>query len=117
VKTLNEQSGYEFTSRFTANDDSPISPTTAHWRVDCLTNAESVKDWTEAQVVTEVDEFGNVLSYHVDVEVDGQYLSILDRKNAYEIKQILVVADKGTSREFSEDPPHQVKIRRVQGRG
>jgi hypothetical protein len=72
---------------FTLLDDGvPSSPSTARYRIDCLTTKRTVTDWTElapAAVVT--------------ISVTPDENAILNSRNVKETKQIVLQTNYGTS--------------------
>lgn len=63
------------------------TPTTIEYRVDCLTNAQEIKDWTAITPVAS----------SVTVTLDADDTEILDDDHEAEQRQITVAADRGTA--------------------
>lgn len=102
MRLCNEQSGLEFEARFGSADGAPSIPLTAHWRLRCVTNDVTLKDWTEATPETLVGDSGAIVGVRVVIDVDGALNALVDRTRRRETREVQVVAAKDTPREYSE---------------
>lgn len=100
MRLYNEYSGVEFVAWFTATPGVPTVPTTVHWRLRCTTNDQVLQDWTTVAPSIQSDNTG-ITGVKAAVDVPGSLNGIINRANRREIKQLQVVADKDTDREYS----------------
>ena len=98
VPTFHENSGVEFTAEPEDWQGGAALPTTLHWKLSCDTTSKVLQDWTSLTTGTSVT-----------IEIPGSLNKIQDRSNQRETKVLLVVADKDTDREYSEEFPYYVK--------
>lgn len=111
--TVNEKSGFEFTASFTDADGNPTPPTTAHWRVYCTSTDKALTDWAEQPVVSATGIDG-ITTYTITVPVPGYVNALQNSRNTRETKNLLVVADKDLSTEWSQELSYIVNA--VKGR-
>lgn len=95
------------------SESGPTIPATAHWRLDCVTSDKTLVGWTAASVQSQSNAFGLIESW-ITIEIPGSVNAIQDESNKREEKQVLIVADRDTDREYSEVVPYYV--RQVRGR-
>jgi hypothetical protein len=73
------------------SSESASAPSTVHYRIDCLTNAAKVLDWTS---VTAADS--------VAIQIASAYNAIRTAANQFERKQITVMGDRGLTTQCSD---------------
>jgi hypothetical protein len=82
-----EGSGFTATANFrTRSTGAASTPTTVHYRVDCLTTLRQLADDTSVSTDDEVSI--PITATHNAIQSDG---------NEYEVKQLTVIADQGLS--------------------
>lgn len=101
MRIVNERSGLEYQAAFEAAGNVPTVPTTVHWRLRCVTNDETLQDWTLIGSTPTVDDGGALALVASTVNVPGAMNALIDRNNRREVRELQVVADKDTEREFS----------------
>jgi len=90
--TWQEGSGFTATANFRARSTGAAStPTTVHYRVDCLTTLRQLADDTSVSTDDEVS-----------IAITGTHNAIQNDCNDYEIKQLTVIADRGLSTQHVE---------------
>lgn len=108
IPSYNEGAGIEWTATFTDERYQPAVPGTVHWRLTCEHCDKVLKDWT--QVAASLNADGTVTAY---IEVPGSVVTLCDRRNQREPKKLLVVSDKDTAREYSEDEDGRFFVKRT----
>jgi hypothetical protein len=111
--SVNERNGREFRVEFYDQDHIPTLPESVHWRLDCATSKREVGGITSVTPVTEVSTDGTTVYYAV-IDVPASYNVIQQGRNSREIKKLLVIADKDTDREFSQE--YEYVVVNLQGR-
>jgi hypothetical protein len=111
--SVNERNGREFRVEFYDQDHIPTLPETVYWRLDCATTKRSLSDWASVSPVTEVSTDGTTVYYAV-IEVPASSNVIQQNRNSREVKKLLVVADKDTDREYSDE--YEYVVVNLQGR-
>ncbi len=101
MRIYNERSGVEYDAYFEAQPGTPTVPGTVHWRLLCATNEQTLVDCTPVPYVIESDESG-ITGVRARIDVPGSKNVIVNPANRREIKELQVVCDKDTDREFSE---------------
>ncbi len=97
----NEKSGVEVTASFTDSTNEGTIPPTVHWNLVCKTTLKTLQEDTEVFPVAVVDESG-VLTCTVEIEIPGSLNAIQRNANKRELKELLVIANKDLSGEFSQ---------------
>lgn len=83
-----------FRTRSTAAAD---TPTTIHYRLDCLSTGTELADWTSVSVA------GNI-----SISITGTHNAIQSDANRYEKKQLTIMADQDLSTQHRESVTWQV---------
>lgn len=79
-----EGSGFTATADFrTRSSRSADTPTTVHYRVDCLKTSTVLADWTSVSTASQVS-----------ISITPTHNAIQDDSNRFERKQLIVAADK-----------------------
>lgn len=87
-----EGSAFTATAYFRTRSTAAAStPTTIHYRIDCLTTGKELADWTS------VSAAGNV-----SISITGTHNAIQSDGNRYERKQLTVMADQDLSTQHRE---------------
>ena len=107
MRVYNQNSGVEFDAWFEANPGTPTIPPGVHWRLRCVTNDQTLVDWTSASYEIQSDESG-ITGVVSRIDVPGSKNTIIDSANKREIKELQVVSGKDTDREFSETVQYYV---------
>lgn len=113
MRVYNERSGVEFQAWFESTPGVPTVPTTVHWRLHCVTSDKALQDDTEVTPEIVSDGTG-ITGVKVTIDVPGSLNAIQNDRNSRELKQLLIIADKDTDREFSET--REYYVRNVKGR-
>jgi hypothetical protein len=71
-------------------------PTSIHYRIDCATNAQTVRDWTEVSPATTVA-----------IPVSASDNAIIEDGNRKEAKELRVVVDRGLPTQFVHPLPYK----------
>jgi hypothetical protein len=112
--TYNEKAGVELKARFYAQDQrTPAVPSTIHYRLDCDSTNQTLVDWTEL-VPTLIADAVRLLEVYVEIDIPGSLNAIQKDRNSRELKKVLVVSNKDTASEFSEE--YEYYVRNVRGR-
>ena len=93
-----ERSSFTATAYFRDSSDAAEAPSTVHYRIDDLTTAAVVLDWTTITAAVSV----NIL-------IKSEYNKIIADSNSYEVRQLTVSADKGTDNETRDTVQWQVE--------
>lgn len=99
-RVVNSNTGLELRARFFQHDGSVARPSSAHWKL-IDGNNDTVADWTEATIVTVVDEFGAYADVYADIEIAGTYNTLASGQDSATFG-VVVVADKDESNEYSD---------------
>ena len=78
----------DFRTRSTA---AAATPTTIHYRVDCLTTGVELADWTSVSAAS-----------NVSISITGTHNAIQNDCNRYETKQLTIMADQDLSTQHRE---------------
>ena len=81
-----EGSVFDATVYFRNSSDAAATPTTVHYRVDCLATGKEVTDWTSVTPGTSVT-----------ITLSTTHNAIEDKANMVEKKQLVVMSDKDLS--------------------
>jgi hypothetical protein len=111
--SVNERNGREFRVEFYDQDHTPTLPETVHWGLVCSTSKREVAGLATVDVVTEVSTDGTTVYYAV-IDVPASYNVIQQNRNSREVKKLLVIADKDTDREYSQE--YEYVVVNLQGR-
>ena len=88
----NEGSAFTLTAYFRDRaTNAADTPTTIHYRLDCLTTGTELADWTS------VSAAGNI-----SLSITGTHNAIQSDANRYETKQLTLMADKDLSTQYRE---------------
>jgi hypothetical protein len=112
--SVNERNGREFRVEFYDHDHIPTLPGSVHWRLDCATSKREVSALASVTPLTETSTDGTVVYYAV-IDIPASSNVIQQTRNSREIKKLLVIADKDTDREYSEE--YEYVVVNLQGRG
>lgn len=85
---VQERSAITVTAKFRDSNLDAAIPTTARYRIDCLTTGQTLKDWTSLSVAATIS-----------IAVTSADNRIVSNGNWFERKQITVQADQGTDTE------------------
>lgn len=81
----NEGSSFTATANFrTRSNGTASTPTTIHYRLDCLTTGTELADWTSVLAASSVA-----------ITVTGAHNAIQNDGDEYEVKQLTVILDQG----------------------
>jgi hypothetical protein len=85
---MTKNEGDSFTLRFSmySEDRLPTTPTTARYKIECLTNKRNIRNWTTLTVAQEID---------ISIEPDDNV--ILTEGSRVERRQMTVQTDYGTT--------------------
>ena len=97
---IEESSSFTATTYF-RNGDSADTPTTAQYRVDCLTTGKTLTEWTDLSVST-----SNTIT------VTSSDNDIQDDYNALEKKRVTVQANQGTNTQTRDSVTWKVRNQR-----
>jgi hypothetical protein len=87
-----EGSAFTATADFRTRSTAAAStPTTIHYRIDCLTSGKEIADWTSVSAASSAS-----------ISITGAHNAIQSDANDYEIKQLTVVADKDLATQHRE---------------
>ena len=87
-----EGSAFTATANFrTRSTGAASTPTTIHYRLDCLTTCTELADWTSVSAASSAS-----------ISVTGTHNAIQNTGNDYERKQLTVVADRGLATQQTE---------------
>jgi hypothetical protein len=112
--TYNEKAGVELKARFYEQDQrTPAVPNSIHYRIDCETTNQTLLDWTELSPSTIADAV-KLLEVYVEIDIPGSLNAIQKDRNSRELKKVLVVSNKDTASEYSEE--YEYYVRNVRGR-
>jgi len=98
----NESSSGSVTAYFRDSSNAAEIPTTAQYRVDCLTTAKQLQDWTSLTPAISISI--PITSTHNYIQTDS---------NDWELKQMTVAANKGTSTQTIDTV--QWKVKNIRG--
>lgn len=79
MRNVNEKGTLYVTVKFYDLDDDLFTPTSADYRVDCLTSGYEIRDWTAITPATSVT-----------VTLTGEDNRIVDSRHSREIRQLVV---------------------------
>ena len=105
---INERDACRWRAVLKDDDESPVVPGTGHWRLDCATTGQSVRDWTAVAIQTEVDDFGALTAAYATIDIPASANAIIDRCNPRETKRLLFAADLGTEYEQKQQKTYDV---------
>lgn len=98
-----EESVFPATAYFrTRATKAATAPTTAHYRVDCLTTGQQITDWTALSAAASIE-----------ITITATETQILEDSSRLETKQITVQADQGLSTQVNGKTIF--KVRNLQG--
>ncbi len=83
-----ERNSFTVSVRFRNSSLAAEAPTTARYRIDCLTTGQTVKEWTSLTPAATIS-----------IPVTSSDNRIISKGNAQERRQITVQADQGTDTE------------------
>jgi len=86
---INERSAFRVTTYHRDASDAAATPSTIHYRIDCLSTSTDILGWTAVGSPST----SNTLS------IKSSENRIIDDANAREVKQLTVSVDKGTNDE------------------
>jgi hypothetical protein len=111
MDALNERAGVELQTDFADSFNQPTVPVSVHWRLDCETTGNVLRDWTEITPTVETDESG-LSKVYATIDIPGSLNAIQSNRNYREKKTLWVVAGKDTEREYSETYEYWIMNRR-----
>ena len=111
MRLINERSGREFGAYFEKTTGEPQAPTTGHWRLvrDYMGSVSVLQDWTEETPVAVTDASGAVTGVKISIHVDGAHHRIGTPGIRRDPRELQVVADMNTPREYSEKEEYYVE--------
>jgi hypothetical protein len=74
------------------------TPTTIHWRLDCVSTQTTVVDWTSVAAASSFT-----------LSITGAHNAIQGEGNAIEVKQVTVKTDDGLSTQYVETVRYRVE--------
>lgn len=91
IPQLKQQEGSSFTATaYGRNGEAAEAPTTAKYRVDCLTTGKKLTDWTTLTPASSMS-----------ISITHTENAIQDSSNKFETKQLTVAANPDTSTQFN----------------
>jgi len=104
MRAVRERSGREFSAYFEDAANAPSIPGTAHWRlIGYPRDAVVLQDWTPEVAEPVFDAAtGGVKGIKITIYVDGIHHRLGTPRRPREERELQVVADMGTPREYSE---------------
>jgi hypothetical protein len=97
MKSVNEEGTLYFTVKFYDTDDALFTPSSAAYRIDCLTSGNEVRAWTDlipADVIT--------------IAVTGSDNQIYDEARSREIRQMVIKYADGSGNEQKSQIQYRV---------
>ena len=94
---VDERSSFTATSYFRSGD-AGSAPTTAHYRIDCLTTRTNLVAWTSLSPAESIS-----------ISVTSNTNRMISNGNRYEKKQITIASDKGETDETRDVATWKVK--------
>jgi hypothetical protein len=89
---VREGSGFTVTGNFrTRETGAADTPSSVRYRLDCLTTGREILAWTTVTAAAQVS-----------IAVTGAQNAIIDDCNDYEIKQLILESDNGSSDQYRE---------------
>lgn len=99
IPQLSFKEGSAFTATAYFRDgDAANAPTTAKYRIDCLTTGKNIKDWTTLSVAASIA-----------ISITATDNAIQDQSNRFEKKQITVAADPDGAGQVREAITYKVE--------
>jgi len=114
IPEVNERDTNRYRAVWKGDEEEPITPGTAHWRLDCSTTGNLIQDWTPVAVIEVYDDFGVITQSYSLINIPAELNVMQDRCNVRELKRLLVAADLDTSSEFKKQASYYVN--NLQGR-
>jgi hypothetical protein len=108
MRVYNEKSGIEFEAWFETEPGVPTVPSSVHWKLLDVNTDTTLQDWTAVVAVIESDETG-ITGVRSTIDVSGQLNVMTDTSKTRELKRVLIVADKDSAREYSQERDYYVK--------
>ena len=96
--TVNEGDSFEVDAAFFDSSDAVALPSTIRYQVWCKSNKEAVRDWTSVAIGTSVT-----------IPITSTDNRILNPNSTYEIRQLVVQTNAGTSTQKTETLEWRVK--------
>ena len=94
LRPVGEGSSFTLSLTIRNSGGDAVTPVNAKYRVDCLTNGRTVRDWTSVTPSTEM-----VISVAPEDNV------ILNERNSREQRQLTMVANDGVATQFVDPDP------------
>ena len=94
-----EGDGYRWRAVFKDEEETPVVPNTVHWRLDCATTGQTVRDWTSVAAQFTTDDFGVTTEAYAVIDVPAGDNAIQSGCNSRELKRLLVATNKDTDNE------------------
>jgi hypothetical protein len=113
VDFVYEEDGIELDAAFLDNRREGSAPETAHWSLYCDTNKIAVQSDTPVTPEVSVNEDGSVTAT-ARIDVPGGLNVIRNNRNWRELKTLLVTANLGTDRQFTQK--YQYYVLNIAGR-
>lgn len=98
MEIVNEKSATVVNAAVRGDDGSATIPSTAKYRLDCLTTRQAIKAWTTLTPAAEIA-----------ISITGAENAIRDDSNAYEDKQLVVLTDEGLGTEQRQEIVYRVR--------
>ena len=96
--TVNEGDSFTVEASFFDSADAVALPSSIRYQVWCKTNKEAVRDWTTVAIGTSVS-----------IAITSSDNRILDTRNSFEQRQLVVQTNPGTSTQQTETLEWRVK--------
>jgi hypothetical protein len=111
VRLINERSGREFTAFFETVGGDPQVPGTAHWRLvrDAMGSVTVLQDWTPETPEVVTDASGGITGIKISINVDGMHHRMTEPRLRRDPRQLQVVADMDSPREYSQVEDYYVQ--------
>lgn len=93
---------------FKDEQESPLVPNTVHWRLDCASTRQTVRDWTVVGAQATYDDFGQLEEAYAVIEIPAGDNAIRSSCNTREVKRLLVATNRGTDYERKEQVTYEV---------
>ena len=92
-----EGSGFTATA-YSRDGTAANTPTTAQYRIDCLTSGQIIKNWTALTPASAMN-----------ITITGSDNALKDQSNDYEMRQVTVEEDSGLDTQTRESGIYRVK--------
>jgi hypothetical protein len=108
MDVVREGDGIELDAAFLDNRRNGSSPESVHWSLYCETTKQELQAPTAVAPEVTVNEDGSVTAT-ARIDVPGGLNAIHNNRNWRELRTLLVTANLGTDRQFTEEYQYYVK--------